>query len=162
MYGNPYMNGYSPIQSIDKQIEDLQNMKARYAQQPQVTNVINPSQPQIPSNSIVEWRVLNENEQVDNLYVERKTLFVGDNMMVLKDVNGKLEKWNIKKTYPVDPKDQKIEELERQIQELKGMIGNEPSKFNKPVENVIEPNGNDDVNVEPSTKANSDRVQQKK
>lgn len=37
--------------------------------------------------------MLNENEEVDNLYVANKTLFINDNLMVLKGVDGSLEKW---------------------------------------------------------------------
>lgn len=153
MYNNPYMP-YNPVQNIDRQIEELQNIKSRYTQQPQVTNVINPAQPQTPSNSLIEWRILNENEQVDNLYVKNKTLFISDNMMVLKDVDGKLEKWNIKKIYPVDPKDQKIEELERQVQELKGMISNEYPKSIQPTKDGEQSATNVNVNDESTTKTN--------
>lgn len=39
------------------------------------------------TKTLVEWaKILNENEEVDNLYVNNKTLFVGANMMLL---NGK-------------------------------------------------------------------------
>ena len=50
-----------------------------------------------PSKDLIEWRILNENEEVDNLYVQNKTLFISDNLMVLKGVDGSLEKWEIKK-----------------------------------------------------------------
>lgn len=76
------------------------------------------------SNNFVEVRVLNENENVDTLYVQNKTLFINDTHMILKGIDGSLEKWEISKIYPVDPKDQKIRELENQIKELKEMIEN--------------------------------------
>lgn len=153
MYNNPYMP-YNPVQNIDRQIEELQNMKARYSQQPQVTNVINPTQPQMSTNNMIEWRILNENEQVDNLYVKNKTLFISDKNMILKDVDGKLEKWDIKKTYPVDEKDKKIEELEQQIIELKGMINNEYSESIKPTRSIEQSDANVNVDDESTAKAN--------
>ena len=79
------------------------------------------------SRNFVEIRVLNDKENVETLYVPNKTLFINDNYMIMKGIDGSLEKWEINKIYPVDPKDQKIKELERQIQELKEMIKYEPS-----------------------------------
>ena len=69
-------------------------------QQPPVNNFISTNQPQTPSNTLVEWRVLNETEEVDNLYVANKTLFINDSMMILKGIDGSLEKWEVKKIYP--------------------------------------------------------------
>lgn len=80
--------------------------------------------------NFVELRILNENENVDTLYVQNKTLFINDKNMILKGIDGSLEKWEITKVYPIDPKDQKIRELEKQIQELKEMIKYEPSSNN--------------------------------
>ncbi len=82
------------------------------------------------SRNFVEIRVLNDNENVDTLYVQNKTLFINDKNMILKGIDGSLEKWEINKIYPVDPKDQKIRELEKQIKELKEMIKYEPSSNN--------------------------------
>lgn len=79
------------------------------------------------SRNFVEIRVLNDKENVETLYVQNKTLFINDKYMIMKGIDGSLEKWEINKIYPVDPKDQKIKELERQIQELKEMIKYEPS-----------------------------------
>lgn len=87
------------------------------------------------SRNFVELRILNENENVDTLYVQNKTLFINDKNMILKGIDGSLEKWEITKVYPIDPKDQKIRELEKQIQELKEMIKYEPSSDNDEVIN---------------------------
>lgn len=125
MYGNMY--GYNPIQRIDKQIEELTAMRTQFqnvpAPQP-VNNIINTNQPQNTPRDLIELRVLNEKDEVDNLYVNNKTLFIGQNRMVIKGVDGSLEKWNIEKTYPIDEKDKKIKELEQQIKELKEAISN--------------------------------------
>ena len=101
-----------------------------------------------PSKDLIEWRILNENEEVDNLYVQNKTLFISDNLMVLKGVDGSLEKWEIKKIYPIDKKDIKINELEEKIKELEERL-NEPTEPNVSTRKRNKSNTNDDVNVEP-------------
>lgn len=108
---------YMPMQfGYQNQMKDLGTVQDKVTQP--VTNF---------SRNFVEIRVLNENENVDTLYVQNKTLFINEKNMILKGIDGSLEKWEIKKVYPVDPKDQKIRELELQIKELKEMIKYEPS-----------------------------------
>ena len=109
------MNNTFMLDRLARQRDDLENIIRNY-QQPVITT---------PLQDLIEWRILKENEEVDNLYVNNKTLFVGDSMMVLKGVDGSLEKWEIKKIYPVDKKDEKINALEEEIKKLKEMIGNE-------------------------------------
>ena len=102
---------------------------------------------QIPQKDLIEWRVLNENEEVDNLYVQNKTLFINDNLMVLKGVDGSLEKWQIKKVYPIDKKDLKISELEEKIKELEERL-NEPTEPNVTTRKRNKSTTNDDVIVD--------------
>lgn len=155
MYNNQYM-----IDNLSRQKERIEDMIRSYQQPQPVNNFINTNQ--IPSKDLIEWRILNENEEVDNLYVANKTLFINDTNMVLKGVDGSLEKWEIKKIYPVDKKDEKINALEEEIKKLKEVINNEHSKpistngeFNKPY-------GTSDVNVEPKSKATSKPIQGQK
>ena len=100
-----------------------------------------------PSKDLIEWRILNENEEVDNLYVQNKTLFISDNLMVLKGVDGSLEKWQIKKIYPIDKKDLKINELEEKIKELEERL-NEPTEPNGSTRKRNKSVANDDVNID--------------
>ena len=109
MYNNQYM-----IDNLTRQKDRIDEMIRNYQQPQPVNNFINANQPQIPQKDMIEWRILNENEEVDNLYVTNKTLFINDNLMVLKGVDGKLEKWKIQKIFPIDKKDQKISELEKE------------------------------------------------
>ena len=132
---------------IDELISSYQNMPAN-----PVNNFINTNQ--ISNKDLIEWRILNENEEVDNLYVQNKTLFINDNLMVLKGVDGSLQKWNITKIYPIDKKDQKINELTLKIEELERRLNDEHTKSNEPIRQCDKPNANDDVNVEPKSKAN--------
>ena len=132
MYQNMFDN-------LSKQKEQLETIMRNY---------------QAPKDYI-EWRILNDNEEVDNLYVQTKTLFINDNMMVLKGVDGSLEKWEVKKVYPVDKKDQKINELEEEIKKLKEMIKNEHAESNSTIGELNESDVNVDGNVEPKSKTSS-------
>lgn len=134
---------------IDSLIRNYQNM----GQQTPVNNFINTNQSQTSSKDFVEWRVLNENEEVDNLYVPNKTFFIGDNMAILKGVDGSLTKWNITKVYPKDKKDEKIVELETKIKELEAKI-NESTKPNITTRERNKPYGDDDEYVKPKSEAN--------
>ena len=152
MYNNTFM-----LDRLTKQKEEIENLIKSYQNtQAPVNNFINTSQ--TPSKNLIEWRILNENEEVDNLYVQNKTLFINDNLMVLKGVDGKLEKWEIKKIYPIDKKDEKINELEDEIKKLKEMINNEHSKSNEPTRECIKPDANDDEFTKPKSKANGKSI----
>lgn len=121
------MNNTFMIDRLIRQKEEIDNLIKNYqgvSQQP-VNNFINATPNQIPAKDMIEWRILNESEEVDNLYVQNKTLFMSDNLMILKGVDGSLTKWKIQKIYPVDKKDEKINQLEGRIKELEEMIKNE-------------------------------------
>ena len=122
MYQNTYM-----LDKLSRQKEEIENLIKSYQNtQAPVNNFINTGQ--TSPKEFLEWHILNENEEVDNLYVNNKTLFIGENRMVLKGVDGSLQKWDIKKTYPIDKKDEKISQLEEEIKKLKEMMENEPTK----------------------------------
>ena len=140
------MNNYM-LDRLSQQKEELENIIRNY-QTPSIQ----------PLKDLIEWRILNENEEVDNLYVNNKTLFVGDNMMVLKGTDGSLTKWDIKKTYPIDKKDEKINALEEEIRKLKEMIGNEHAESTSTTSEGIKSNGDDDGNANRKSKTSSKSV----
>lgn len=142
------------LTSLNREKRRIEDMIQNYQNQPQpVNNFI--STGQTPSKDLIEWRILNENEEVDNLYVSNKTLFINDNLMVLKGVDGSLEKWEVKKIYPIDKKDEKISQLEEEIRNLKEMINNGYGKSNEPVGEIKQSNVNVNGNVEPKSKTTS-------
>ena len=148
MYNNQYM-----IDSLNRQKEKIEDMIKSYQNQPSpVNNFINTTQ--TSNKDLIEWRILNENEEVDNLYVTNKTLFISDNLMVLKGVDGKLEKWQIKKIYPIDKKDEKINQLEAEITKLKEMINSEPSKSTSTNDKFKQSNATTNVNAKSNTETN--------
>ena len=144
------------IENLNRQKDRIDEMIRSYQQPQPVNNFINTSQ--IPSRDLIEWRILNENEEVDNLYVSNKTLFISDNLMVLKGVDGSLEKWEIKKIYPIDKKDEKISQLEEEIKKLKEMINNEHSKSNKSTRERKQSDGSDAIDAEPEPEATSEPI----
>lgn len=155
MYNNNFM-----LDNLNRQKERIDDMIRNYqsqAQQP-VNNFINTNQQQMPSKDLIEWRILNENEEVDNLYVNNKTLFINDTMMIIKGVDGSLEKYQVKKVYPIDKKDEKINQLEEEIKKLKEMINSEHSKSNEPIGELDKPNGIDDVDVKSKSKTNGKSI----
>lgn len=152
MYGNY-------IDNLKRQKDRIDELISTYQQPQPVNNYINTNV--TPNNNLIEWRILNENEEVDNLYVQNKTLFINDNLMVLKGVDGKLEKWEIKKIFPIDKKDAKINELEDEIKKLKEMINNEHSKSYEPIGECNKSNADDDEYVEPKSKTNIKSIQRK-
>lgn len=125
------MNNQYMIDNLNRQKDRIDEMIRSYQQPQPVNNFINTSQ--VSNQNLIEWRVLNENEEVDNLYVSNKTLFINENLMVLKGVDGSLEKWEVKKIYPIDKKDEKINQLEEEIKKLKEAL-NEPTKSNESVD----------------------------
>ena len=156
MYGNNFM-----LDRLTKQKEDIDNLIQNYknmAQQTPVNNYINTNQAQTSQNNLIEWRILNENEEVDNLYVSNKTLFINDNLMIIKGVDGSLEKWEVKKIYPIDKKDEKINQLEEEIKKLKEMINNEPTKLNGTNGECKQSNELTNVNVKPEPKTNGKSI----
>ena len=150
-------NDNSYINSLNREKRRIEDMIQNFQNQPTpVNNFINTNQQ--PNKDLIEWRILNENEEVDNLYVANKTLFINDNLMVLKGVDGSLEKWEVKKIYPIDKKDEKINALEEEIKKLKEMINNEHSKPNEPIREIKQSYGNDDGYVEPKPKTTSKSI----
>ena len=152
------MYGYdNMLNSLNREKRRIEDMIQNYQNQPTpVNNFINTSQ--TLSNDMVIWRVLNENEEVDNLYVQNKTLFINENMMVLKGVDGSLEKWEVKKIYPIDKKDEKINALEEEIKKLKEMINNEYAESTSTTSECNKSNTNVDGGSNRKSKTSSKSV----
>ena len=146
------MNNQYFIDNLNKQKDRIDEIIRSYQQPQPVNNFINTNQ--TPSKTLIEWRVLNENEEVDNLYVANKTLFINDSLMVLKGVDGSLEKWEVRKIYPIDKKDEKINQLEDELKSLKEVL-NEYTKSNGTTNDIKQSDGINDVNVKSNAKTTS-------
>lgn len=116
MYGvyNPYGN---PIDRIDNQIKELENLRKNYQNIPQqqpIQNIINANGSQME----FEARILNENENPNEILVQRKTMFFEPKKgkLYIKELNGDIKEYDV--VLPLDEKDLKIQELERRLNEL--------------------------------------------
>lgn len=107
---------------IDELIQSYQNMPT--TQNP-INNFISTS---IPSqDNLYEMKKLNEKDEVENIAVFKDTVFIGDDRLQIKKTDGTIEKYEIKKVYPKDKKDEKIDELTKRIKELEERLS-EPNE----------------------------------
>lgn len=119
MFGNPY-NNYNafnnPIDRIDNQMKELENLKRNYqnSQTQPIQNIINTNSSQVD----FEARILNENEKPDEILIQRKTAFIDlkNGALSIKELNGEIKSYKIE--LPKTPEQLKIEELEKQNKEL--------------------------------------------
>ena len=133
MYNNPYQRNYmqsSPVyeqnmyDQIDNQIKQLQQMKeqVKHNQQPAINRTIQLS---TTSNNTIKY--------VDDINEVSKELVFGDtpffskdlSVMWLKNAKGDIKSYELNEIVLKDDKDIMIENLQMQINELKGMINNE-------------------------------------
>lgn len=143
----------NPLERIDNQIKELENLKRNYQQVP-INNIIT-SQPQITSNNNrAEIKILNDGEDVMNIGISMKTIFIGENEIALKSPDGNLEKWSVKKIFPIDKKDQRINELENKLKEMEAKL-NEYSKSTKSVQSSNEQERVSVITAKSTTKTNN-------
>ena len=117
MFGNPYYNNFgNPIDRIDNQMKELENLKRNYqnSQTQPIQNIINTNGSQID----FEARIIDKTVKPDEILIQRKTAFIclENGLLSIKDTNGKIEEYKIE--IPKTPEQLKIEELEKQNKEL--------------------------------------------
>ena len=134
---------YNPdLARIDRQIEDLQRMKAAYQNMPQtmpINNIINTQ-----NQPVFEAKFTNENPS--DIFVQTKTAFIDlkNGILTIKEPDGEMKQYGV--ILPKDEKDLKIESLERKIQEMEVRL-NEHTEPNKPIINEQQSNTNDNGTV---------------
>lgn len=151
-----YGNNQFMIDNLSRQRERIDDMIKNYQAMPQapINNII--TNGQVQDNNF-EMKKLNESDEVENIAIFKDTIFLGEDRMQIKKVDGTIEKYEIKKIYPRDKKDDKIDELNKKIQELERKLTNEYTKPIEPIENVDKPNvdANGDVKSQPKTTSKS-------
>lgn len=150
-----YFNQNQPmINQLMRQKDNIENMIQQYSQpQAPVQNIIN-------TNMGVEFeaRILNEDEEVGNILINKKTMFLDkkNKKVIIKEVDGKIsEEYEI--ILPLDEKDKKILELENKLKEMEVKINEhtEPIRAN---DEQQQSNANDDGIIKSSTKTSSKSI----
>lgn len=139
-YMNPYQNSFnqqSMYEQIDNQIAQLNAMKEQMknnttqSQQPSINQTF-----QLAPNSTGGLKYANSIEDVNKETVFVDTPFFSKDLSVLwiKNASGDIKAYDITEIVKKDEKDIQIELLQAQVNELRGMIKNEPV-----ITNVDEP-----------------------
>lgn len=123
-----YYNMYMPqpnLDRINRQIEDLNQLKQQIQSQPQVApinNYINTNTPKIE----MEAKMLTKGQTVEDVIVQNKTVFIDeDNSKVyIKDIDGTINK-EYEIVVPKTPEQLRIEELEKELSEMKRRISDD-------------------------------------
>lgn len=151
-----FVNPVNPmdISRIDRQIEDLQRIKASYQGMPQqpINNIITTATPQQTSTSFFEAKFTTENPS--DILVNNKTAFINlkDGKLSIKEVDGEIKEYFL--ILPKDEKDLKIENLETKLREMEMKL-NEYSKLNRTVNEQPKSNEYGDGNAsKPKSKGN--------
>ena len=131
---NPYMmqgNYVTELQNmrdrIDNQIQQVQQQQQSMQQPTNLTQNF-----QLAPNSVSNVKSVNNIEEVQKEIVVTDTYFFNKDMTSLwiKNAKGDIRTFDIKEVIPKDEKDLLIENLQKQIEELKGGKVNEYAKSN--------------------------------
>ncbi len=128
MYNNPYYSNYNMQQSLDNinnNIAELEKLKAQM-QNRQNQPAINQTFQLAPTNQS-SMRYANTIEDVNKEMVIGDTPFFSKDLSILwiKNAKGEVKSYELNEILIKDDKDIMIENLQSQINELKGMIKNE-------------------------------------
>lgn len=131
---NPYnYNPYQELQSmrdrIDKTMQQYQQQNQHVQQQP--TNLTQNFQlaPMQQQNDL-QARYVNNVDEVKNTFVMREGLFVNKekNLLWIKDINGNIKSYSLTEIIESDPKDIEINQLKKEIEDMKAMMNQQVLK----------------------------------
>lgn len=149
---------YNPNQGLMNQLlrqrDSVENLIQQYSQMPNqapIQNIINQG-----SNVEFEARILNDGEDISNIGITRKTLFVDEKnkKIAIKELDGSISK-EYEIIIPLDEKDKKIIELENRLKEMEGKI-NEYSKSFRPDGKQQQSDADANGNVKSKSKTTSE------
>lgn len=109
------MYNQSMVNQLLRQKENVENLINQYSQPP-VQNIIN-------TGTDFEARILKEGEEVSNIFINRRTMFLDkqNKKLLIKELDGSIsEEYEI--IIPLDEKDKKIMELEKRLAEMEGKV----------------------------------------
>lgn len=120
---------------IDRQMQQIQQQNQQPVQQPITQNFqLAPN----PTNNELESKYVNSIDEVKNTFVMKTGVFLTKDFKTLwiKDVTGNIKTYKTEEVIELDEKDREILDLQKQVNELKGMIANATQYDNT---NIIEP-----------------------
>lgn len=113
---------------IDKQIQQVQQQpqQPQMVPQNQPTNLTQNFQlaPQQNNNSELESRYAENIDEVKNTFVMKTAIFVSKDFstMYVKDVSGNIRTFKTEEIFEIDEKDIQIQNLQRELQEMKSLM----------------------------------------
>ena len=130
MYNNPYINGFTQQQTLDRvneqirQLEGIRNQMQQPIQQP--TNLTQNFQLAPTNRDVIKYA--SSIDEVNREMVIGDTPYFSKDMSVvwIKNTKGEIKSYELNEIIPKDEKDMQIELLQAQLNELKGRINNEP------------------------------------
>ena len=158
------MNNQFMIDNLSRQRERLDDMIKNYQTMPQgpINNII--TNGQVPDN-LYEMKKLNDGDEVENIAIFKDTVFLGEDRLQIKKLDGTVEKYEIKKVYPRDKKDDKIDELTKKIEELERMLKDGPKSnntINEPVQTSTEQGEDVELDDKPKSTTTSKSISKSK
>lgn len=159
-YFNPMYAQQPNLERINRQIEDLQNLKNQMQNPMQLPNSTTPAINQTfqlaNTNNMNDFdgKYANSIDEVKNTLALKNMLFVNKEMNTLwfKDISGNIKSYTLTEIVELDEKDKKIIELEKEIENMKGMILNAKSDSINVNESVTKPKSTDVSNDKSSKK----------
>lgn len=122
---------------IDQQMRNAQQYQSQMAQTPQINQTfqIAPNQ----SLNELEGKYVNNIEEVKNTLTLKNTLFVDKEMKNLwfKGTDGNIKTYTLSEVVELDEKDKQIILLQRQIEEMRGMMLNAKQSVNDNVDESV-------------------------
>lgn len=154
-YNGVYNPNQPMINQLLRQRDNIESMLNQYSQpQAPVQNIINTG-----TNLEFEARILNDGEDISNIGINRRTLFVDEKnkRVVVKELDGTISK-EYEIIVPLDEKDKKILELEARLKEMEDKFNVEYSKPIRTDDVKQQPDEPANFNVKSTTKANSKQL----
>ena len=105
------------INQLLRQKDNIENLLNQYNQPQPIQNIIN-------TGTDFEARILKDDEEVENILINRRTMFLDkkNKKLLVKELDGKIsEEYEI--VMPLDEKDKRILELENKLKEMEVRYG---------------------------------------
>lgn len=124
---------------LDKQITQMQNPQPFIPQPPQIQQTFQLNNPQQGVTDF-DAKYVEGVDDVKNTLTLRNTLFLTRDMstMWMKDINGNIKLYSLTEIIERDEKDAKIDELTKQIEEMKSMFATQLAQNQTKVSQTVE------------------------